>query len=158
MGARIYDYDDLLNQLFDALSDAPEGWTIHEISSYLDVPEHVAANTIRALRMACGDSDDINVSYRVDGRQRRYVLIGNLDAAKERLHIRLSTYLANFETERAILQSIVTAYKGKRNREAQKARTLLKYFTRLDEDIRELEATADISPEVDSATTEAQAS
>ena len=158
MGVRIYDYDDLLNQLFDALSDVPEGWTIHEISTYLDVPQHVAVNTIRALRLACGDSDDINVSYRVDGRQRRYVLIGNLDAAKERLQIRLSTYLANFETERAILQSIVTAYKGKRNREAQKARTVLKYFTRLAEDIGELETTADGSPVDESATTEAQAS
>lgn len=150
MGARIYDYDDLLNRLFDALSDAPEGWTIHEISAYLDVPQHVAFNTIRALRMACGDSDDINVSYKVDGRQRRYVLVGNLDAAKERLQIRLSTYLANFETEQAILQSIVTAYKGKRNREAQKARTVLKYFTRLAEDIGELETATD-----ESATTEA---
>ncbi len=105
--ARRYDYDDLVNRLFDALADAPKGWTIHEISSYLEIPRRVADNIIRALRVSLGDSDEINVVYRVDGKQRRYLLVGNFEDAKERLDIRLATYLANFETEMGILRSIV---------------------------------------------------
>lgn len=140
--ARRYDYDDLVNRLFDALADAPKGWTIHEISSYLEIPRRVADNIIRALRMSLGDSDEINVVYRVDGKQRRYLLVGNFEDAKERLDIRLATYLANFETEVGILRSIVAGSDG-RTREGRKARVVLKYFTRLREDLAELEVPAD---------------
>jgi len=136
---RRYDIDDLVNRLFDALADAPEGWTIYEISAYLDVPCWVASRVIRSLRLLLGDVDQINCVYRKDGRQRRYVLIGNPEDAKERHDIRLATYVANIETERAIWRSIVAESDG-RTREGRKARMVLRYFTRLQEDLADIDA------------------
>jgi hypothetical protein len=139
---RKYDRDDLLNRLFDGLADAPQGWTIHEIVKYLDVPPDVAYQVIRGLRLLLGDTDQINCVYRKDGHQRRYVLVGNLDDAKERLDIRLATYLANFETEVAILESIAAGSDG-RTREGRKARFVLLHFKRLQEDLTDIEVGGD---------------
>jgi DNA-binding transcriptional MerR regulator len=139
---RKYDREDLLNRLFDALVATPEGMTVHEITEHLEVPRHVAEQVIRALRLLLGDVDQINCVYRKDGKKRRYVLVGNLDDAKERLDIRLATYLANFETEVSILKSIVAGSDG-RTREGRKARFVLRHFVRLQEDLADVDVGGD---------------
>jgi len=137
----LYHYDDLVNRLFDGLADAPQGWTIHEIGTYLSVPRQVGQEVIRRLRRLLADTDQVNVVYRVAGRARKYILIGTLEDAKERLNIRLATYQEQFATETAILRSLVAGSDG-RSREGRKARVVLRAFTRALEDVAEIDADA----------------
>lgn len=137
MRQRLYDFDALATQLFDALADHPDGFTIHEISALLEIPRQTANMVIRTLRLTLGQGDSITVPYRVDGRQRRYFLASQVEALVERNNIRQTTYASNMETEIAMWQAVKAQTNG-RTVEGRKARLYLKYWTRLSEDINEL--------------------
>lgn len=135
---QLYFYDQLAEGLYDILVDTEDrGLTIEEIAAALDIPVHVARKTIRHMRKVFAEDHDINLIYRNDGRNRRYVLTRDMNVASPRFESRLRMFASNFETELMLLSSLAAAY-DRTTEEGQDVHSLVKMMGRLQEDVEEM--------------------
>lgn len=137
-----YNWDALATELFDQLVATPDGLDRHQIRARLNLPRAKPVyKIIRTLRMALGHGDVINVSLKRDGNRAVYFLAGTVDDVQPYTHARLQEQLSKLEGLAAVWSSIAAGIDG-RTVDGKVARHVLRYLTRLVEDVRiELDGT-----------------
>lgn len=138
---RTRDWDAMIGDTFDLLTDSPEGATLAEIAEILDVESVTARATVQRLREFLGDDSEVNVVVRNDGRSRRYCLAGSaVEEATEDGGQWLSFNQKYVNTRLATVRNVYASiYRGTRNeRDADKCRRILKNLDRLIEDIQDV--------------------
>lgn len=129
-----YDFDQLINQLFDELESNPYGLKMPEICERLNVPIRVASKVITMLRIALGDGYSVAIPAIPDGRERIYKLTDNQIENQPWMVMRLKVLQKRMETDVATYKSLVSATDG-RTKAGKMVRLQLVSAERLLEDV-----------------------
>lgn len=133
-------YDIWAGELFDFAVSRPEGFTNVEAMAELEIKRLSDFNrSARRLRITLGEDDEINLVCDPQGSGEKwlYRLVGNLEEAGPWVANRLRDMEARLETQHGVAKSVVTATDG-RSVEGRKARLFAKVYSRLREDLEEL--------------------
>jgi hypothetical protein len=132
---------ELVAAAFDYAVASPEGFTLDELAEALDVQLHTAKNVIQKLRDFFGEDDTINLVANPAGQgdRWRYFLTGTLEEASPWLRNRMRDMARRMRTETSVLSSFVAGLDG-RSTDGKHARLMLKTFTRMIEDLAEIDA------------------
>lgn len=134
--AKVYDWDAMATDLFDALADRAEGMDRHEIIKALDLTrEKHVYKVIRQLRLALGAGDTINVSIRRDRNRSVYFLTGVVEDVSPWSRTRMREQLSKLEGLSAVWHSLAAGTDG-RTIAGKVARHVSLYLDRLLEDVR----------------------
>lgn len=134
---------DIVSEVFDILTDSPEGATIYALADNLNITPSRVKDAIFQLRRDLATDDDMNViANRPKSRGPwTYRLVGDLDGAKEWQENRLKDGETRIETIYSVSKSVARSTDG-RTREGRQARLMEKSLGRLIEDINDLASEA----------------
>lgn len=134
-----YNWDELLSQAFDALIERAEGVTLAQVVDRLEVPEHVARQTINKLREMLAEDGDTSIIAVPNGRERRYQLVNEAGTAVEGWAVFNQKYIeSRISTIEQVYRVLVRSAKSERERDD--ARRILKTVQRLREDVQDMQA------------------
>lgn len=137
-----YEWDTMVTDLFDLLSDNPEGVELATIAERLECDIRVARMAITKLRHELGEDSSVNVSVRSEGRSRKYQLVGEGTGDTAMVDAGYLQFNRKYiETRLASVRNIYTSLQraAQTEREADRYRRLTKHLDRLIEDVADAE-------------------
>lgn len=133
-----YDWDVLISMTADMLFEKPEGVTLVQLVERLDVPEHIARQSINRTREKLSEDGDTNIIAVPYGRERRYQIVMEAGAATEGwLGFNRRYVNSRLATVEQVYACLVRGAKTEEERD--QAARILKAVVRLREDVEDME-------------------